>query len=102
MSTLKGTEASLSCVQCFLYVVPSSINVCFSYNVADTLDRPRTSFMREGLVWALMVGKAVCWGEGHRGSLGPLSFPLGFAGNLQLLWVGQGAEVYEKGTEERD
>ena len=29
--TSKGTEESLSYVQCFLYLVPSSINVCFSY-----------------------------------------------------------------------
>ena len=27
MPTLKGTEASLSCVQCFLYLVPFKINV---------------------------------------------------------------------------
>ena len=27
MPTLKGTEMSLSCVQCFLYLVSSSINV---------------------------------------------------------------------------
>ena len=27
MTTFKGTEVSLSCVQCFLYVVSSSINV---------------------------------------------------------------------------
>ena len=26
--TLKGTKVSLSCVQCFLYLVSSSINVC--------------------------------------------------------------------------
>ena len=29
--TLKGTEASLSYVQCFLYLISSSINVSFSY-----------------------------------------------------------------------
>ena len=27
MPTLKGTEASLSCEQCFLYLVSSSVNV---------------------------------------------------------------------------
>ena len=39
--TLKGTEASLSCVQCFLYLVSSSINVSiFSYCMAGYfLDR---------------------------------------------------------------
>ena len=29
--TLKGAEASLSCVQCFLYLVSSSINACIFY-----------------------------------------------------------------------
>ena len=39
--TLKGTEVSLSYVQCFLYLVSSSINVSFSYYMArDLLDRP--------------------------------------------------------------
>ena len=42
--TLKGTEASLSCVQCFLYLVSSSINVSFSHCMAwYFLDRPRLS-----------------------------------------------------------
>ena len=41
VSTLKGTEASLSYVQCFLYLVSSSINVSFSYHMAGyLLDRP--------------------------------------------------------------
>ena len=31
VSTLKGTEASLSCVQCFLYLVSSSINASIFY-----------------------------------------------------------------------
>lgn len=31
MPTLKGTEVSLSCVQCFLYLASSSINVSFFY-----------------------------------------------------------------------
>ena len=40
--TLKGTEASLSYVQCFLYFLSSSINVSFSYYMAGyLLDRPR-------------------------------------------------------------
>ena len=40
MPTLKGTEASLSCVQCFLYLVSCSINVSFSYYMAEYfLDR---------------------------------------------------------------
>ena len=34
MPTLKGTEASLFYVQCFLYFVSSSINVYFSHNMA--------------------------------------------------------------------
>ena len=35
MPTLNGTEASLSYVQCFLYLVSFSINVsCFSYYMA--------------------------------------------------------------------
>ena len=34
VTTLKGTKASLSNVQCFLYLVPSSINVYFSYYMA--------------------------------------------------------------------
>ena len=39
--TLKGTEASLSCVQCFLCLVSSSANACFSWRAAgDLLDRP--------------------------------------------------------------
>ena len=39
--TLKGTEVSLSYVQCFLYLVSSSINVCFSHDMAGCLlDRP--------------------------------------------------------------
>ena len=39
--TLKGTEASLSYVQCFLYLVSSSINFCFSqYMAGYFLDRP--------------------------------------------------------------
>ena len=39
--TLKGTEVSLSYVQCFLYLVPSSVNVYFSYYMAGyILDRP--------------------------------------------------------------
>ena len=38
--TLEGTKASLSYVQCFLYVVSSSINVSFSYDTAGYfLDR---------------------------------------------------------------
>ena len=32
--TLKGTEASLSCVQCVLSLVSSLINVSFSYYMA--------------------------------------------------------------------
>ena len=35
--TLKGTEASLSYVQCFLYLVSSSINVSFSQYLAGHL-----------------------------------------------------------------
>ena len=31
VTALKGTEASLSCVQCFLYLVSSSINVSISH-----------------------------------------------------------------------
>ena len=39
--TLKGTEASLSCVQCCLYLASSSINVSSSYCMAGyLLDRP--------------------------------------------------------------
>ena len=43
MPTLKGTEAFLSYVQCFLYLVSSSINVStFHITVAGYfLDRPR-------------------------------------------------------------
>ena len=37
VSALKGTEASLSYVQCFLYIVSSPINVSFSYYVAGYL-----------------------------------------------------------------
>ena len=38
---LKGTEVSLSYVQCFLYLVSSSINVSFSYYMAGyLLNRP--------------------------------------------------------------
>ena len=45
--TLKGTEASLSCVQCFLCLVSSSANACFSWRAAgDLLDRPRTFVYR--------------------------------------------------------
>ena len=41
MPTLKGTDATLSYVQCFLYLV-SSINVYFSYYMTGYLpDRPR-------------------------------------------------------------
>ena len=32
--TLKGTEASLSCIQCFLYLVSSSINVSIFHSMA--------------------------------------------------------------------
>ena len=40
--TLKGTEASLSYIQCFLYIISSSVNVYFSYHMAGyLLDRPR-------------------------------------------------------------
>ena len=35
--SLKGTEVSLSYVQCFLYLVSSSVNVCFSYYMAAYL-----------------------------------------------------------------
>ena len=39
--TLKGTEASFSYAQCFLYLVSSSINVYFSHSMAEYfLDRP--------------------------------------------------------------
>ena len=41
MPTLKGTEASLSFVQCFLYLVSSVINASFSYPLSGYfLDRP--------------------------------------------------------------
>ena len=41
--TLKGTEVPLSYVQCFLYLVSSSINVYFSYYITGySLDRPRS------------------------------------------------------------
>ena len=33
MPTLKGTEVSFSYAQCFLYLVPSSINDYFSYYI---------------------------------------------------------------------
>ena len=36
MPTLKGTDASLPCVQCFLYLVSFLINVYFTYYMADT------------------------------------------------------------------
>ena len=39
--TLKGTEVSLSHVQCFLYLLSCSINVCVSYYMAVyILERP--------------------------------------------------------------
>ena len=42
MPTLKGIEASLSYVQCFLYLESSSINVSFSYYMSGYfLDRPQ-------------------------------------------------------------
>ena len=37
MPTMKGAETSLSYVQCFLYLVSSSINVSFSYYMAGYL-----------------------------------------------------------------
>ena len=44
MPTLKGTEAPLPYAQCFLYLVPSSLNVYFSYYMAGYfLDIPRVS-----------------------------------------------------------
>ena len=54
MPTLKGTEASLSCVQCFLYLVSSSINVYFSYIVGGYfLGRPRIVSMCAKPSWFL-------------------------------------------------
>ena len=41
MPNLKGTEASLSYVQCFLYLVSSSICVFFIVHGQIPLDRPR-------------------------------------------------------------
>ena len=39
--TLKGAEVSLTYVQCFLYLVSSSLNIYFSYYMAGyLLDRP--------------------------------------------------------------
>ena len=40
--TLKGTEVSLSCVQCFLYLVSSSINIYFSH---DWVPSGQTSYI---------------------------------------------------------
>ena len=40
--TLKGTEASLSCIQCFLYLVSSSLDVSY-YMAGYLLDKPRIS-----------------------------------------------------------
>ena len=43
--SLKGTEVSLSYVQCVLYLVSSSINVYFSYYMAAYfLDSPCMSY----------------------------------------------------------
>ena len=51
VSTWKGTEASLSCVQCSLYLLISSINVYFSYCTAGYfMDRPHLYFQYTG-VW---------------------------------------------------
>ena len=47
MPTLKGTKASLSYVQCFLYLVSCSINVSFSYCMCEYfLDRLCTNLYR--------------------------------------------------------
>ena len=45
MPTLKGTEASLSCVQCFLYLVSFSINVSIFHSVwLDTFQTHRIMY----------------------------------------------------------
>ena len=52
--TLKGTEVSLSYIQCFLYLVSSSINVSFPYYIDEyLLDRPHCS--ERGLLRTLAV-----------------------------------------------
>ena len=48
MPTLKGTEALLSYIQCFLYLISSSITLSFSeYMAGYLLERPYVYMERE-------------------------------------------------------
>ena len=60
--TLKGTEVSLSFIQCFLHLLSSSVNVSFSYYIDGCfLDRPHV------YIFILTWGHAYWvleWGQG--------------------------------------
>ena len=63
MPPLKGTEESVSYVQCFLYLVSSSINVYFSYYMAGYL-LDRLSLFLEKHHNSKLLGQAhTCQGD---------------------------------------
>ena len=84
MPTLKGTEAPLSYVQCFLYLIPSSINVSIFHIIGldtfwtckrvqpggppekDCNGSQNSGCIQEILkIWDVLTPTSLNWGMGH-------------------------------------
>ena len=93
MPPLKGTEESLSCVQCFLYLVSSSINVSIFHSIGrDTSGQTsyRVIALDKGMIHALggMEWSSVRFHHATRNNEQFKTYELFISGIFHLIFLG--------------